>query len=997
MDFSHDSIPSEAPPAPPVTLVQEIERMKGTFDDYRRRARVHIWSSALLWLGIALPVLSSSLLFALGWWGGNDVRVVGILTWLAVVVAIFMTTFILPLKQLRHPTDIARKIGDALPPHRSAIVSANQFISAGGTAHFSGFMLQQHLAHTYKILSSVSPGQVIPLRRLLAPLVLFVLAVLSTMFFSITHRSVIEAGINSLMSDQELPESAVIHERLNPVARDLTLRLKYPEYLGKKDRVLNAFSGGLEAPLGTTVILEAVPLEPDASAGAIDLSDGTHQPLGFLSDGRVAGKFVVDNIEWFSLSLGDERQLIRGPRRSVHVETDRRPTIRLLRPGKALEVDADGDVLVEFEAHDDHGIGRVDLIVRSARDVNVQKTIAHAAPNVTHLRSDYRWNVTSVKLEDVHEVELLVRVYDDDTIAGPKFSNSSAVPVTIMTPKSRQQELIVRQGQILDAMVDLLAGRISTPIPAGKDKMNEVRERFLKLRGETEDVTVSIARLLRRFEEEQRVAPMLKDTWRQIREDLTNQMLFEARLNAVPMAPHKKRLGVDSVTIRLLEKSIAQVDDLILDLQFYTMNESGKLLDQQRRELSELLDLYNRQRSERSRRNILEAMRRMQRTAQYLAEKIGKVRGQVSSVAVSRSMEETVNLNGYFNQIEEALASGDIKKALFAVQKLEHTVAQLMASLEGGHLAFKNERFGKHNQFVDSLLDKLARTEASQLQLRRKTIGVQRQYKEKVLNMMRDEIDGIVKDQVRRVKRMQAAIERIRDPSLTVSSRTADALRNLARRMNDVLKQGDLDRTLEIGDELKTRVQMAKSAAISDKTFGQLDEIEKMTTDAMNRIQESFPNPNRIFNDRDKRIIRTFSFNQRRLTVETRNIGTWVKEQKNDLQFISSQTLQTLKVVSEYMKDGTSALEKRDLTEAAKRQTQALDALTTLRQNLKKSGNTVLIETGVTSESREVFIPGPSEYRVPKKHREDILNAMKAQLPEHYREAIRKYYETLVR
>ena len=554
----------------------------------------------------------------------------------------------------------------------------------------------------------------------------------------------------------------------------------------------------------------------------------------------------------------------------------------------------------------------------------------------------------------------------------------------------------MRQGQILDAMVDLLASRISSPIPTGKDKNAEVRERFLKLRGETEDVTTAIVHLLRRFDEERGVAPMLRDTWRQIREDLTNQLLFEARLNAPPMALHKKRAGVNSVSIRLLEKSIAQVDDLILDLQFYNMNESGKLLEQQREELSDLLKLYKKQRSERSRRNILASLQRMQRTARYLAEKIGKVRGQVSSAAVSMSMEDTVNLNGYFRQIEEAVASGDMDRALKIAKKLEHTVAQLMASLESGHLTFKNERFGKHNEFVDSLLDKLTRVEGSQLQLRRKTIGIQRQYKEKVLNMMRGEIDGIVKSQIRWVKRIRVAIDKIRDPALTTETKTTDALRTLNRRMNDVLKQGDLDRSLELAEEMKTRIQLAKSSAISNKTFGQLDAIEKMATQTIEDIQESFPNPNRIFNDRDKRLIRTFSFNQRRLTVNARKIATWVREQKNDLQFISSQTLQTLKVVTGHMKAGTSSLEKRDLNDAAKRQTLALDALTTLRQNLKKSGNTVLLETVVSDGSQEVFIPGPREYKVPKKHREDILKAMKANLPERYREAIRKYYETLV-
>ena len=980
-----------------LTLDQQIERISKAFETYRKRARIHVWSSALLWMGITIPVLTTSLLFALGWWGGNDIRITGFVIWMLVVTSILILTLLAPLQALAQPSAIARLIGNVSPDDRSAIVSADQFIAPGARIPFSPFLLQNHLALTFQLLERIPPWVVLPFRRLLAPLILFALATLSTFFFTATHEAVIVAGLNNLITDQELPESTVIHERLNPVVRDLTLRLRYPEYLGKKDRVLKAFSGGLEAPVGTTVILEATPIEANAITGTIDLSNGTQVNLGFLSDGRVAGKFVVDDLEWFSLSLGNEWQMIRGPRRSIHMETDRRPTIRLLRPAKALEVDADGSVHIEFEAHDDHGIGHVDLLVRSERDVNVEKTIAHAAPNVTHLRSDYRWNVTSVKLDDVQEVELLVRAYDDDTIGGPKFSNSNAVSVKIMTPKSRQQELVVRQGQILDAMVDLLAIRLTTPIPTGKDKSNEIRERFLKLRGATEDVTTGIARLLRRFDEEHRVAPMLRDTWKQIREDLTNQLLFESRLYELPLPPHKKRLGVDTVTVRLLEKSIAQVDDLILDLQFYTMNESGKLLEQQRRDLFDLLRLYDRQRSERSRRSILEAIRRMQRTARYLADKMGRVRGQVSSASVSHALEKAVDLDRYFRAIEQALSAGNVSDALKEAAALERTVSQLMANLEGGHLAFKNERFGKHNKFVESLLDRLTRTEASQLNLRRKTVGLQRRYKEKVLDMMSEEIDDLVKSQLRRVKRMSNVIYTIKPSRKSETGATVIALRDLNRRMHDVLKQGDLDRTMEMADEIRTRVQIAKSGSISDRIFNQLHAIEKLSSQIIDSIEGAFPNPNRIFNEHDKRTIRTFTANQRRLTAEARKLSTWVKEQKNDLQFISSQTLQTLKVVGRHMRDGTAALERRDLHDAAKRQTMALEELTTLRQNLKKSGNTVLVETVAASEPREVFIPGPTEYQVPKKHREDIMNAMKAQLPENYREAIRKYYETLVR
>ncbi|MBN2344360.1 MAG: DUF4175 family protein [Deltaproteobacteria bacterium] len=972
------------------------DKVSALIREYRRRATWQVAIQAILWLSSAVGLLSILLLFALGWWGGSHIRISGLLLWMLIIGAVLLYTLILPLRNLHRPSQMARRIGDACPSARSAIISADELLHRGVDQPFSRYLLQAHLERTYQTMAHISPSAVLPPSKLLLPGMLFVLVAAGVYLFGSIHQPVIAAGLNSLFSDRELPEQTVLRERLHPVVSDLSLRLKYPAYLGKKEKQFTSFSGGLEAPLGTTVILEATPIESDATAGDIALSDGSHTPLSFLPDGRVVGKFLIDDIEWFSISLGNDRSMIRGPKRTVHVETDRRPTIRLLRPTQALEVNADGDVYLEYEAHDDHGIGRIDLIVRGARDVNLQKTITHAAPNVTHIRSDYQWNVSSVRLEDIHDVELLVRVYDDDTIRGPKYSNSEPVAVKIMTPKSRQQELIVKQGQILDGMVDLLAHRLSTPVPVSYEKADDIRDRYLKLRGETEDVTSAIAKLLNRFEQESAASLLLKDTYRQIRQDITNQILFEASLNELPLASYKKRVGVDSVTVRLLERSIAQVDDLILDMQFYTMNESGKLLEQQRNDLVELLHIYQKRRSERTRQNLSEAILRMQRTAQYLAEKMSKVRGQVASAAVSQALDQAIDLDHYFKELERSLGEGNLKQALALAEQLEQTISQLMAGLEGGHLAFKNERFGKHNEFIGHLLDKLNQAEAAELQLRRKTIGIQRQYKEKVLIMMRGEIDGLVKTQSRKVKQLRTSIEAIRDKASLASTKLIMQLRELTKRMDDVLQQGDLDRTMEFAREIQSRVRFAKSADIPDTTYADLKAVESLSQNIVRKINESFPNPARVFNDRNKRDIRNITFNQRRVMGNTRGIVSWLKDQKSDLPFLGEQTRQVLSTVIDHMRDSTAYLENRNLQEAAKSQTLALDALSKLKQRLKSTG-TVVVETTATSERRKVVIPGPRDYEVPKKHRDDILKAMRAQLPEQYKEAIKKYYETLVR
>jgi hypothetical protein len=67
-----------------------------------------------------------------------------------------------------------------------------------------------------------------------------------------------------------------------------------------------------------------------------------------------------------------------------------------------------------------------------------------------------------------------------------------------------------------------------------------------------------------------------------------------------------------------------------------------------------------------------------------------------------------------------------------------------------------------------------------------------------------------------------------------------------------------------------------------------------------------------------------------------------------------------------------------------------------LRQNLNNGNRALMTESNNQSRSNHVFIPSPNDYQVPDKQRKDILKAMRHQIPEHYKEAVQKYYETLV-
>jgi hypothetical protein len=162
-------------------------------------------------------------------------------------------------------------------------------------------------------------------------------------------------------------------------------------------------------------------------------------------------------------------------------------------------------------------------------------------------------------------------------------------------------------------------------------------------------------------------------------------------------------------------------------------------------------------------------------------------------------------------------------------------------------------------------------------------------------------------------------------------------------------------------------------------------------------VKGAYPRPSQLFSDRDHREARHQSVKQRHLYARTKKLRTWIKEQSEDTRFLARQTLGSLNSVATRMNDGTTHLEDKKLRDALEAQTEALDGLARLRQDLRRGGVTSPLESRPIVLKSEVDIPKPEEYEVPPEYREDIIEAMRGDLPIFYSEAIKRYYEMLVR
>jgi len=984
------SLDNSAPSEPARQITEHLVRL-------RRRARLVTAVAGVSWCLVAATVLFTAFVAALGWWGGDTIRVVG---WLVVCLAIVLSfglAVVGPLQHLASLEAIARRVGRAAPEIASDILSACQFSSARPDPAFSRALIARHLLRARGSLAALPAEAVFPGRVLLAPIGAACAAALLSTAVCLAMPGVVETGARSLLSDPHAPELALVRKTERaPVVRDLTVTLYYPDYLERAPRRFGASTGGLSAPLGTTVVLDAQSRIPGADRGTVTLPGNEVAPVQVLPDGRVSTRFSITAPGSFWIALGTESSLFSGPDRPIEIEPDYPPSIELIRPTGTVEINENGEENLEFEAVDDNGIDRIDLVLRTGPGREVRKTVARTAKHVSRFKGRYRFSPETLRLEGGPRVEVELEAFDNDTIRGPKPGRSKTLIVQLMTRLSRHEAMLVEQGHALDALVDLLAARLEAA-PAAEPKRDPMSaERFDVVRAQTEDFLGRGARLIHQMNQDQFSSRVVVDAFMQMREDLSNQLLHESRFYAGTLGPFRQRQSADRVTIRLIEDAVLRIDDLMLDQQLTRLVADGGLLERSRAEIARLLESYGGSRSEAVRRALLEAIDRLELLARRLTAGLRDVRGEVADAYLNAPRTAMIDLDAELKRLRELLAADDISEASQLAADLEQKLARLMTALESGRLSYRTDRFGEGEKFLGDLLDRLLAVESEQLQLRRETTAVQRWYQERLMDLMRGRIDPLVKRQLGEVAKIEEELADLGNPAAPEKRELLVRARVSARELGLALGQGDLDEARQLGEELVEAASGLDETEKGELSAG-LEKIARAASRLVEELTEAYPKPAQVFGDRERGEMREQAAAQRHLMARTKSLKAWIKDQGDNPRFLIHQAGTSLDEAAVHMEQGVAHLEGKRVRDALEAQTGALEILARLREDLKRGGDLVPLEPQPVAFKAEVDIPEPEDYQVPAEFRKDILDAMRDEAPSDYREAIRKYYETLVR
>ncbi|UQA60905.1 DUF4175 family protein [Polyangium aurulentum] len=288
-----------------------------------------------------------------------------------------------------------------------------------------------------------------------------------------------------------------------PYLEEVDVVAKPPDYLHQHGQLVDAFEPA-SLPRGTTLTVHGRPMH---GRRALVLTDGNSE-VPFVDDGEGGLVARWELLDSATLRIAARFGAVRIPQADEQRLTsipDEVPDVKLEGAPRTVRMLDEPEILLSYEAKDDHGLREVDLVYRSGTRES-RRVLSRPQGDPTSDRGAHRL----VFAQDAFfkrtfvPVEITIEARDNDPISGPKWGKSAAivvVPPQVGEPEAMRHDALLRAR---DALTDLLAERLTDTVAAGKmgaehaKKERESQERAMKVINEALDGTYGGLRLPRR-------------------------------------------------------------------------------------------------------------------------------------------------------------------------------------------------------------------------------------------------------------------------------------------------------------------------------------------------------------------------------------------------------------------------------------------------------------------------------------------------------------------
>ena len=898
---------------------------------------------------------------------------------------------------------VARLLADVRPELGSATRSASERDRDARARALAPELVEAHAARVREALADVPPERVVPLRKLRDPAVLGGLcaAGLAIAFILSFDRSA--SGAWALLHPTTEDEGGV---RMAAIVSRVDARLVFPEYLARTSESLEEVAR-IDAPRGTSVTLR-VETRVRAREGILEIGD-TRVRLTATADGELEGRFVVRDDAMLAILVLDEAdRWLRDPvQRPLRIVADETPRVALLSPEEDLVVELREEIPLSWEARDDLGLRAIELVVRTADRREIRRRMT-SFDDVAEVEAAGEASVVPATFSAQPGDDLLVWIeaHDGDEVSGPKVGKSVQRRLTVASEATRRAAALADLEGVLDAAVHALADRLETEIPEDRD---EAKRRHHRLAASTRRLT-SMLSTLAASEGALADADVLSEIARRLERAITR----EGRLYVGSVAPRPRREDADARIVEELENDTLLLADMMGRAQIEDAAAIARELDDLRRQMVSLLEELRRADSPEARQALMAAIARAQARMRELAQRLAQMARDVPQDYVNYDALPQAETENALEALREAVERGDLDAAEQQLTELQRQIDSIAKTLGGGMEQFAEARFGPRERALAEALDTLAGLEAEQQRLARNSGEVRRRAAERALAETGASGEEAAQRLAQRAEQVARSLERAGSGG-PVDPEAYERARQRMQDVHDALSTGDLGEARRMAEEASQDVENVSrdldlSALMFPGAEGATSEAAREARQAAEQLRDlrrsidrAIPRVGDFVDEGGQRQMREDGSRQGEVAETADRLAEQLEEGPDGAP-LSPETAEGVREARESMDRGRRALERRDPIDASRAQEEAARRLTELREQLEREqqqregGGAGGNQGGEGAFDREpVRIPGAEEFEGPMEMRRRLLDAMRESAPAGYEEAVRRYYEDLLR
>ncbi|MBI3185344.1 MAG: DUF4175 family protein [Myxococcales bacterium] len=1025
----------ENPTPPPLPARQEVGHAR-LIREVRSHARRQLWLRGALWgISAALLLLTAAAFAALA--SPLVGRLLAFAAPLAFLGLLLFHGIWVAFSQVGDDPRAARLAGGRLPSLSFDLLAAVELRRALGRADgFSKQLARAFLEQVDAQAGAADVRLVVDGRRVRPAAAALSGALLLGCAAIVAWPSAFLRGARAALRVEETP----VGQAREPITGDVELTYRYPAYTGLAPRTVPGTSGEVSAPAGTEVQIST---RADREVARAELVvNGKSVPLGVSGGRDLSGSFVVDKPGHyhFAFQKRSGKVAARGPEVPIHVETDAAPQVKLVSPLDELEIDPGESVTLRYDASDDYGLSKLELVFRPPGKSEDQRVpLKHDEGRRS--KGQYVWDVGALELEPGQRVTYFLEVRDNDEVEGHKKGVSRTQSLKLYSAAEHRREAVRKAERLWERMVLHLADRLEGPDRAPEKDLGRVSA--------AQSVDASAFQLATDLLEAARELSAQRDSPEELYAALVNigeatrkMAMGTSDARRMFLRFHRARgLELDGAR-RLVQAAVAEIAgternvlylESLLDRQkMRELRELALQLQRDRRELASLIEQFRQTKDEKLKEDILREVQRMRERIDELMRRMGElakgIRDEHLNQEALRELMRERDLSSALDEMERLLREGKVEEALAKLQELAMQMEEMLQQLEDAEEDAAAEQNPELTRKFQKFIDELRDTAAEQKELAERTKEIRDRYKEQLKERLSQRGKTLKEELLRKAEEVakdyqslspeqlpradqhlelaQSELENLKNAlkveDYDLAALAAARAKEAARRLAD---EGDNQRRLDERFQNPPEVQQ-QSRKMAERLRHDATKVEEIDR----KLQDLFPPPGSMLSEEDREELRQMSGEQRGLERRAQGLQQRMEEMDQLAPIFGEEAQEQMGQISERMGGASQRLEMRDPSRGHGEQKAALDQLQQFQRQMQQSkgrggkggGLPLPMMAGRRRgwghhDQERVEIPDEEQFQAPKELRKDLLEAMKQGAPDRYRDQVKRYYEELVK